>query len=208
MMSDALKKTRKLPAIPDTQTISLTTLKMIADPTRARLLGLFAGEPSTVQQVASQLNMPVTRLYYHVHLLEEHGLIHVVETRPVGGTIEKIYRASARQFIVNKDEFSGSGAKALKHTGVLIDFALTETGKAIRKSVKNGVIDLQQQAPHPQALQIRRGSGKISTSQAVQFYKRLEALVDEFTSLETQEDEQAEYLLALTFFPVSKPKEK
>lgn len=175
---------------------------------RARLLGLFASEPSTVQQVAAQLRVPVTRLYYHVHLLEEHGMIHVVETHPVGGTVEKVYRASARQFIVDKKEISGSGAKALKHADVLIDFALTETSKAIRKSVKTGVIDLQQQAPHPQALQIRRGSGKISTTQAVQFYKRLETLVNEFTNLEAQEDEQAEYLLAFAFFPVSKPEEK
>ncbi len=175
---------------------------------RARLLGLFASGPSTVQQVAAQLNVPVTRLYYHVHLLEEHSMIHVVETHPVGGTVEKVYRASARQFIVDKKEISGSGAKALKHADVLIDFALTETSKAIRKSVKTGVIDLQQQAPHPQALQIRRGSGKISTTQAVQFYKRLETLVNEFTNLEAQEDEQAEYLLAFAFFPVSKPEEK
>lgn len=198
----------KLPALPDTKPISLNTLKMMADPMRARLLGLFASEPSTVQQVAAQLSVPVTRLYYHVHLLEEHGLIHVVEAHPVGGTIEKVYRASARQFIIDKDQLSGSGAKALKHAEVLIDFALTETGKAIRKSVKTGVIDLQQQAPHPRALQIRRGSGKISIAQAVQFYKRLEALVNEFTSLESQDEEQAEYLLALTFFPVSKPEEK
>lgn len=204
-----LNKMPKLPALPDTQTISISTLKLVADPIRSRLLRLFAGAPATVQQVAAELGVPVTRLYYHVHLLEEHNLIHVVETHPAGGTVEKVYRASARQFIVDRKEFSGSSAKALKHADVLVDFALTETGKAIRKSVKNGVIDLQQQAPHPQALQIRRGSGKISKAQAVQFYKRLEALVNDFTNSESsEEDEQSEYLLAFAFFPVSSSEEK
>lgn len=181
---------------------------MTADPLRSRLMGLFASAPATVQQVAAQLNVPVTRLYYHVHLLEKHGLIHVVETHPVGGTVEKVYRASARQFIVDGKEFSGSGAEVLKHADVLINFALTETGKAIRKSVQMGVIDLQQQAPHPRALQIRRGNRKLSKTQAVQFYKRLEALVEEFTNLGSDQDEQAEYLLAFTFFPVSNSEEK
>lgn len=203
-----MNKINKLPTLPDTQPISLKTLKMMADPIRSRLLGLFASAPATVQQMAAELHVPVTRLYYHVHLLEKHNLIHVVETRPTGGTVEKVYRASARQFIVDKKEISGSSAKVLQHADVLIDFVLTESGKAIRKSIKKGVIDLQQKAPHPQALQLRRGSGKISTAQAVQFYQRLEELVKEFTNLQADENGQAEYLLALAFFPITSHEEK
>jgi len=188
--------------IPDIQAISLTTLKLIADPLRAKLIGLFS-IPATIQELAVQLNVPVTRLYYHVHLLEEHGLIQVVDSHPAGGTIEKVYRAAARQFIVDRKEFAVSGAKALKQADILIDFALTETGKAIRKSIKSGVIDMKQVAPQPRALQIRRGSGKISASQASQFYQRLEDLVTEFTSMESVEGALAEYFLVLAFFPTS-----
>lgn len=188
--------------IPDVQAISLTTLKLMADPLRAKLLGLFA-MPATIQELAVQLNVPVTRLYYHVHLLEQHGLIQVVDSHPAGGTIEKVYRAAARQFIVDRKEFAVSGAKALKQADILIDFALTETGKAIRKSIKSGAIDMKQVAPQPRALQIRRGNGKISASQASQFYQRLEDLVTEFTSMESEEGALAEYFLVLAFFPTS-----
>jgi hypothetical protein len=191
----------KQPTIPEVQTISVATLKLIAHPLRARLLGLFAHAPATVQELAAQLNTPVTRLYYHVHKLETNGLIRVIDSHPTGGTIEKVYAAAARQFIVDRAEFAGSPAKALKHAEVLIDVALTETGKAIQKSVQSGAIDLQQTAPHPRALQIRRGSGRISQSQARQFYLRLEALVEEFTSLEVSEKDRAEYMLAFAFFP-------
>ena len=188
--------------IPDVQAISLTTLKLIADPLRAKLIGLFS-IPATIQELAVQLNVPVTRLYYHVHLLEQHGLIQVVDSHPAGGTIEKVYRAAARQFIVDRKEFAVSGAKALKQADILIDFALTETGKAIRKSIKSGVIDMKQVAPQPRALQIRRGNGKISASQASQFYQRLEDLVTEFTSMESVDGALAEYFLVLAFFPTS-----
>jgi predicted ArsR family transcriptional regulator len=180
----------------------------MADPLRARLVGLFASAPATIQELAAQLEVPATRLYYHIHLLEKHGLIQVIDSHPKGGTIEKVYRASARQFIVDKKELASSGAKAAKHADVLIDFALTETGKAIRKSVNANVIDLRQTAPHPRALQIRRGSGKLSTAQASRFHQRLTQLVEEFASMEPEKGAQAEYFLALAFFPTSVPDAK
>ena len=80
-----MNKASESSEIPDVQAISLTTLKLMADPLRAKLLGLFA-VPATIQELAAQLNVPVTRLYYHVHLLEEHGLIQVVDSHPTGGT--------------------------------------------------------------------------------------------------------------------------
>lgn len=152
----------------------------------------------------TRLNLPVTRLYYHVHQLEQNGFIEVAETRPAGGTVEKIYFVTARQFIVDRQEFSGQPDQALEQADILVDFTLTQASKAIRKSVESGAIDLTHPAPHPRALQIRRGLGRITTAQAVEFQQKLNALIDEFTRLQsTTEDEQGEYFLAIAFFPVS-----
>ncbi|MCS6992692.1 MAG: helix-turn-helix domain-containing protein [Anaerolineales bacterium] len=190
--------------LPDQKSISLKALKAISDPFRARLLAVFAESPSTVPQAAERLGLPVTRLYYHVHHLEKHGFITVVETRPAGGMVEKVYFVTARQFIVDRQEFSTQPEQALAQADILIDFTLTEAAKAIRKSVKNAAIDLTQPAPHPRALQIRRGLGRVTLSQAVAFQHKVNALVEEFTALQSQEsEEQGEYLLALAFFPVS-----
>lgn len=191
------------PEIPASQIISLDTLKMLGDPLRAKLLNLFASAPATIQELARQLDIPVTRLYYHVHKLEQHNLIQVIDSHQVGGTIEKVYFAKARQFIISRDELTGTGDEALSKVDILIDYALTETGKAIRKSVQSGVIDLQQFTPHPQALHIRRGGGRISTAQASQFYQRLSDLVNEFTNTTMEDGEQGEYFLAVAFFPTS-----
>lgn len=193
----------KLPKIPDVQAISLDTLKQLKDPTRTRLLGLFASSSLTVQEAAEHLKVPVTRLYYHVHLLEEAGLIKVVDSHPAGGVVEKVYCASARQFIVDRGQIEKAGA-AVKYGDILVDFSLTETGKAIRKSIKSGALDMQTSAPDPRALQIRRGIGRISTKQAGLFYKKLEELMSEFTNLEPGEGETAEYMLAFAFFPTTK----
>mgnify|MGYP000392138958 CR=1 FL=1 len=193
-------------SLPAQKTISLEALKAMSDPLRARLLGLFADAPATVPQAAERLNLPVTRLYYHVHHLEKHGFIEVVETRPAGGTMEKVYYVTARQFIIDRQEFSTHREQALEQADILIDFTLTQAAKAIRKSVKNGAIDLTRPAPHMRALQIRRGLGRINLSQAVEFQQKINALVEEFTNLQSVETEaQGEYLLAITFFPISLP---
>ncbi len=86
---------------------------------------------------------------------------------------------------------------------MLIHFALTETGKAIRKTVRSGAVDLRQTTPHPCALQIRRRSDEGSNAQAARFYERLEALVEEFIDQSPQGDQQAEYMLTFALFPTT-----
>ena len=198
-----MNKKIELPKIPDVKPISLDTLKQMGDPIRTRLMGVVSNAPATVQELASTLKVPITRLYYHIHLLEELGLLQVIDSHPVGGTVEKVYYASARQFIVDRAQFSGKPAAWMEYADVLIDFTLTETGKAIRKSIKSGALDLQKSAPDPRALQIRRGIGKLSTKQASRFYKKMEDLISEFTNMDSEDGEAAEYMLAVAFFPTS-----
>ena len=35
-------------------------------------------QPTTVKAIAADLNMPPSKLYYHVNMMEKHGLIRVV----------------------------------------------------------------------------------------------------------------------------------
>lgn len=50
------------------------TLKVVADPFRQELLGLIDG-PRTVKELADKIGRPADRLYYHLSLLEKHGLV-------------------------------------------------------------------------------------------------------------------------------------
>src|SRR5919199_432922 len=93
----------------DELTISdLDSLRVIADPLRLRILESLI-EPRTVKQVAAELGIFPTKLYYHMQLLERHGLIMVVDTRLVSGILEKRYRAAARCFHVDHALLALSG---------------------------------------------------------------------------------------------------
>jgi DNA-binding transcriptional ArsR family regulator len=68
-------------------------LKAVADPLRVRIGLLLFEDAHTVKELAAALDVPATRLYYHVKILEQHGLIEVVERRMVSGIEERTYRS-------------------------------------------------------------------------------------------------------------------
>ncbi len=94
------KSPRNQLALPrGTQTMTdLEQLRVVADPLRLRILGVFARGPHTTKQVADLLGEKHTKLYHHVQALERVKLIRLTETRPKRGTTEKYYQATAARF--------------------------------------------------------------------------------------------------------------
>ncbi len=96
--------------LPDLLTITnVETLRVVADATRLRLIDALE-KPRTVKELATAFDMPKTRLYYHINLLERHGIVHVVASSVVSGIIEKRYQVTARRFDVDGHIF-GKDAK-------------------------------------------------------------------------------------------------
>ncbi len=82
------------------ETIEFDTIEamdVIASPIRLRLLDRFR-EPATVKQVAERMGVPVTRLYHHVNQLVDHGFLVLVEERPKGAMVERVFCAAAKTF--------------------------------------------------------------------------------------------------------------
>jgi DNA-binding transcriptional ArsR family regulator len=76
-------------------------LKAMADPLRLQILvELSSGGDRTVKEVASQLEVPPTRLYYHFKILEQARLIKVASRRLVSGIEERRYRSTASSLTI------------------------------------------------------------------------------------------------------------
>jgi len=76
------------------------TIRVLADPLRLRIQ-FELDEPKTVKELARALEIPQTRLYYHVKMLERAGLISVVARRTVSGIEERTYRTTAKSTTVS-----------------------------------------------------------------------------------------------------------
>jgi DNA-binding transcriptional ArsR family regulator len=161
------------------------------------------GEPKSIREVAEELNMPPTRLYYHVNLMEDVGIIEVVETRKVGAMLQKIYQAKARGFrpspkLTDSDLEPQELAKIM--SGVVLDGARVDAIEALTRNfdlIKAGEAD----AKLPGS--IGRTLGFFNREQAQRFSEKLQELIEEEFDQEDNRTEGDEYSLTYVFFPIA-----
>ena len=189
---------------------SIETLKAISDPLRLSLLdeiGLANDreELRTVRQLADSLQTTPHKLYYHMHMLETHGLIRVADTQIISGIIEKHYALSARRIQVAEELFNSGGPSAAKSASAVALF------DAAARSVRTDFITLMESTKADRAhLAVFDGRGahftrervRMSAAKARAFQRRLLALTEEFSNTTDDAPEaQAVYTLLTVFIP-------
>jgi DNA-binding transcriptional ArsR family regulator len=206
-MTDEAQKPKIWPD--DIQIIStVETLKIVADPLRLRILAALRRAPATAKELARGLNTPLKGLYYHLGLLEEHGLIRVRSTRVVSGIIEKQYEAAAYRISVDRALFNPEPDEA---TGieVFLSFVLDHARAEILKSIGAGLL-----APHPPSpddgeggLNLGRLWMRLTPAQRAEFGRRLKALEMEYAAQQAADDDPDAqlYEFLIGIYPVIAP---
>lgn len=193
------------------------TLRIVSDPLRLRMLELMRERPQTAKELATALRVSRTKLYYHLNLLTDHGLITVADTRLVSGIVEKQYRVTAYRMTVDKALIGPTsvGNDALDtYVSVVLDEVRTE----INRSVDAGLIDLERTHEDnilPRRLVLGRKWMRLTPDQVAAFSQRYAEVMDEFdaaASLHSGDDATApdedgrqlyEWLIA--FYPTIPP---
>jgi DNA-binding transcriptional ArsR family regulator len=78
--------------------ITLEQSKLLASAIRTQILEAIGEVPRTAKQVADLLRKTPGNVHYHIQRLYEGGLLELVETREVGGVVEKYYKAKSKYF--------------------------------------------------------------------------------------------------------------
>jgi len=187
----------------------LETLKVMADPLRLQILDVMLDRVCTVKQIAADLNIAPTKLYYHFKQLEEHGLICVVDTRLVSGIVEKLYQASAYNYRVDRTLLSPGTPGSDENLNQMLSTLFDGIRDDIRQSIQAGVIKLakpeQGIPPDHHDMVVQRGMAHMSPERAEAFYARVRELLAEFNDDEGQENEQL-YTLFITLYPTARHK--
>jgi DNA-binding transcriptional ArsR family regulator len=77
--------------------------KALAHPLRVQLLAALNQKVASPNELAKQLDEPLTNVSYHVRMLHDLGCIELVDTEPRRGALEHYYRAIVRPFFGDKD---------------------------------------------------------------------------------------------------------
>jgi DNA-binding transcriptional ArsR family regulator len=70
------------------------------DPVRARLLAELA-EPGSATSLAAKVGLPRQKVNYHLRMLEQHGLVELVEERRRGNMTERVMQATAASYVIS-----------------------------------------------------------------------------------------------------------
>ncbi|HVU10652.1 MAG TPA: helix-turn-helix domain-containing protein [Phototrophicaceae bacterium] len=202
---DKRTATEAQPALLHTIT-TLEALKVFSDPLRQQIIEALLDGSKTVKQIAAELDLAPTKLYYHVNLLEEHGLIQVTETRIVSGIIEKHYTATAHEYLIERSLLTPGQNASSEGLEVFFDAMVEPIRAEVQRSFKQGVIDTSEDAPEQLKFRMWRAMRQLSDAQAAEFYARLNKLIDEFNALKTGNDDDLHYGLLIGIYPTTPPK--
>ncbi|MCB9432841.1 MAG: helix-turn-helix domain-containing protein [Ardenticatenaceae bacterium] len=150
------------------------TMKVVADALRLQILDAMR-QPTTVKAVAAQLETPPAKLYYHVNLLEKHGLIQVVGINIETGIVEKQYQVTAHRFLMRNPVLAGAELSA-ENVSTLVASMLDDSKDGFRRAYAQR--DPNEPAPprHPFA---SKKAFKLTEAQITAFHAKLVALIEE-----------------------------
>lgn len=178
----------------------LETLQVITEPTRLAILEALA-EPGSVTEIAERLDVPRTRLYHHIKLLEERGVIRVGSTRKKGAMEEAVYEPAADSFVPGPRlmESGDPNERVEAVTAGILD----TTRQDLRRSL------LRHWSEHepddPKQIGLMRSVLRLTPTEAERFIEEFGELLSRYAEIHA-EDETGTRLFASTwlFYPSSR----
>jgi DNA-binding transcriptional ArsR family regulator len=162
------------------------TIKALADPTRLSILRALSRDrvPKSAKELAEDLGQPQTKLYRHLKVLQEAGLIEPAETRVVSGIVETKYRAMQGSVTIDSSKHPDETREVM---GKLIDENLWDYRRRFLRHLET------EESPGDTEETKKRStlmflSSSLPPEVADDFQRRLEALVKEFDLLPRDPD--------------------
>lgn len=182
----------------------LDTLRVVADPLRNQIVELLIMEPLTVKQVAERLGLAPSKLYYHIGLLEKHGIIEVAETRMVANLQEKDYRAVAHAFHIAPELLSFGTSAGRDTISSLIISTMDTTREDFLRTVQARALSIDQGKPEQlRRAVLTRETARVPESRLPEFIERLETLIKDFGAANSDDDSEPHhnYAFTIAFYP-------
>lgn len=178
----------------------LETLRVVSDPLRVRILAA-ASHPATVKQIAKALKLAPGKLYYHIELLERHGLLVVDSTRVVSGITEKHYRAAAQELRVDRRIF---GARAPREAfDAMMNAVLDATRVEAERSLQTGMLAIDENAGTIQAGLFTRTQIQLTPERASKLRHELEDAIARARAESDTSSNTCYINLTIALFPLS-----
>lgn len=87
---------------------SLEEINILSDPIRLKIILTLGTTPKTAQDLSDALGVSRSKIHYHLKILEQNGIIEVVDTELINGITQKYFLPVAKAFIPNSELFNNN----------------------------------------------------------------------------------------------------
>ena len=85
---------------------SLEEINVVSDLIRLNIIMNLGLTPKTAQDLSDTMGVSRSKIHYHLKILEENGIIEVVDTELINGITQKYFLPVAKAFIPNSEIFN------------------------------------------------------------------------------------------------------
>ncbi len=154
---------------------SLAEVRAFSHPLRLEIVRRLEIGPKTVAQIARDMEVRPSKLYYHVGELAKIEAVRVAETRQVGNLIERYYELTAKDFRFDREAIIGLGEDGRVAFGEAVRAVLQATGQAYRDADRDGMIG----EPQLRALRATLFTVRLDEARLSRLQERLQEIMDE-----------------------------
>lgn len=106
-------------------------MKALNHPTRVKALTILTERIASPKEISEQIDAPLSNVSYHVRVLDELGLIEIMEEESVRGSVAHFYKAVERPLIDNPDWERLDPKVRSAFSGYVIETLMSDAAKSL-----------------------------------------------------------------------------
>jgi DNA-binding transcriptional ArsR family regulator len=110
-------------------------VKALNHPVRVKALTILTEKIASPKEISAQIEMPLSNVSYHVRVLDELGLVEIVEEESVRGSVAHFYKAVERPLIDNPDWEKLSTSVRSAFSGYVIETLMSDAAGSLAAGV-------------------------------------------------------------------------
>jgi DNA-binding transcriptional ArsR family regulator len=100
-------------------------------PVRVKALTILTERTASPKEIAEQIDVALSNVSYHVRVLDNLGLVEIVEEESVRGSVAHFYKATERPLIDNPDWEKLAPSVRSAFSGYIIDTLMSDAARAL-----------------------------------------------------------------------------
>jgi DNA-binding transcriptional ArsR family regulator len=110
-------------------------VKALNHPVRAKALTILSDRIASPKEISEEIDVPLSNVSYHVRVLDELGLVEIMEEESVRGSVAHFYKAVERPLIDNPDWEKLDPKVRTAFSGYIIETLMSDAARSLQAGI-------------------------------------------------------------------------